>query len=153
MNPNPVGQQSQEILVGSVAIQDLAESSHSIGTMNTVCKHCGALKFKAETKGSCCGDGKVTLPLFPKPSPEILELWLTDSQEGKFFRQHARSINNAVSLSSIRINERRMPGFNPSLIIAGQVQHRMGSLLPEDGQIPRYAQLYVHDPSLESLTR
>ena len=48
VNPNPVGQQSQEILVGSVAIQDLAESSHSIGTMNMVFHHCGALKFKAE---------------------------------------------------------------------------------------------------------
>ena len=34
--------------MGSVAIQDLAESSHSIGTMNMVFHHCGALKFKAE---------------------------------------------------------------------------------------------------------
>lgn len=33
--------------------------------------------------------------------------------------------------------------------ICGQVYHRMGSLLPEEGKPPRYAQLYVYDSTDE----
>jgi Helitron helicase-like domain at N-terminus len=33
--------------------------------------------------------------------------------------------------------------------ICGQVYHRIGSLLPEEGQMPKYAQLYVYDSTDE----
>ena len=32
-----------------------------IGRMEQVCTHCSAYKFKGETKGVCCSDGKVVL--------------------------------------------------------------------------------------------
>ena len=92
-----VGRQSLEILEGKVEVEDLAATADSIGTMTHHCPHCGALKFKGESKGSCCGDGKVSLPLFPRPSPEIMELLLDNNQDGKIFRKNARYINNAVS--------------------------------------------------------
>ncbi|CAN1176892.1 hypothetical protein LINPERPRIM_LOCUS3808 [Linum perenne] len=36
-----------------------------------------------------------------------------------------------------------------SLILCGENYHFMGSLLPPNGQRPRYSQLYVHDPNSE----
>jgi predicted lipase len=33
--------------------------------------------------------------------------------------------------------------------ICGQVYHRIGSLLPEECQMPKYAQLYVYDSTDE----
>ena len=48
--------------------------------------------------GICCGVGKVNLPLFPQPPQPILDLWISQSQEAKLFRENCRSINNAVCL-------------------------------------------------------
>ena len=36
-----------------------------LGPMNIVCKHCGALKWKAENKALCCANGQVQLPPIP----------------------------------------------------------------------------------------
>ena len=44
-------------------------------------------------------------------------------------------------------------GFNPSIVFEGKVQHRVGPLQAENGEEPRFAQLYVHDPSLEASQR
>ena len=147
-----VGRKSQEILDGGVSVKDLAETVDSIGTMTTACSHCGALKFKKETPGSCCGGGKVSLSIFPRPSQEIISLWLDNTEEGNIFRKNARYINNAVCLTSIAMKENRN-GYSPSLIIKGKVYHRIGPLLPGEGESPRYAQLYVNDPNLESSIR
>ncbi|CAN0837884.1 ATP-dependent DNA helicase PIF1 [Linum grandiflorum] len=40
-----------------------------------------------------------------------------------------------------------------SLVLNGENYHYMGSLLPPDGQPPRYSQLYVHDPTSEDSNR
>ena len=38
-----------------------------LGRMDQVCTHCSAYKFKGETKGVCCSNGKVVL----EPSPAL----------------------------------------------------------------------------------
>ena len=121
--------------------------------MNLVCEHCGAYKFKAESAGMCCLQGKVRLPFFPTPPPVLQELWHGNSTDAKLFREHCRTINNAVCLSSISVQQRTFQGFNPSVIFQGRVTHRMGPLLPEPGQDPKFAQLYVLDPALENAKR
>ncbi|CAN0900841.1 ATP-dependent DNA helicase PIF1 [Linum grandiflorum] len=40
-----------------------------------------------------------------------------------------------------------------SLVLNGENYHYMGSLLPAEGQPPRYSQLYVHDPTSEDSYR
>ena len=97
-------------------------------------------------------NGKVKLPSFPLPPDEINSLWYDQTSKGKLFRQNARHINNAVCISSIQVNERSR-GFQPTVVFEGRVQHRVGPLQAEDGEIPRFVQLYVHDPSLESAQR
>ena len=44
-------------------------------------------------------------------------------------------------------------GWQPSVIFLGRVQTRVGPLLPSPGATPKFAQLYVHDPSMESTMR
>ena len=117
-----------------------------------VCEECGALKFKKETGTTCCNNGKVKLTAFPKPPEEINRLWYDETAKGKLFRQNARHINNAVCISSIQVNERHMR-FQPTVVFQGRVQHRVGPLQAEEGEIPRFVQLYVNDPSLETAQR
>ena len=46
-----------------------------------------------------------------------------------------------------------MPGFNPTFKIQGNVYHRIGALLPDANQIPKFAQLYFHDTDHETNNR
>ena len=133
-------------------VKDLKDTADSIGGMDMVCEDCGALKFKKETGTTCCNNGKVNLPVFPKPPDKINGLWHDQTSKGKVFRQNARHINNAVCISSVQINERHM-GFQPTVVFQGRLQHRVGPLQAEEGEIPRFVQLYVHDASLETSQR
>ena len=82
-----------------------------------------------------------------------MRLWTGQDAKSRIFREHARTFNNAVCLTSVQVKLRTFHGFNPSIIFQGRVQHRAGALLPLQGEQPRFAQLYVYDPSLESSQR
>ena len=146
------GMKSQEILQGLYHVSKLEDSKDSIGEMNHECSHCGALKFLKETPSSCCSNGKVVLDPFPRPPAKIHELWKENDEKGCLFKKHSRTINNAVCLTSLEVKERRA-GYTPSVIFQGKVHHRVGALVPDQGDNPKFAQLYVFDPSLESTTR
>ena len=143
---------TQDILNGSYHVKDLKDTADSIGYMDKVCAECSALKFNKETGTTCCNNGKVKLLFFPLPPDEINSLWYDQTSKGKLFRQNARHINNAVCISSIQVNERSR-GFQPTVVFEGRVQHRVGPLKAEEGEIPRFVQLYVHNPSLETAQR
>ena len=147
------GLRNHEILQGTFNVKKLEDTTDAIGRMNFSCPHCGAMKFKGESKGSCCSDGKVILTPFPRPPEELVKLWTGSDSHSKLLRKHSREINNAVCLSSIQVKEKKFNGFHPSIIIQGKVVHRAGALLPADGEAPKFAQVYVHDPALESTHR
>lgn len=44
------------------------------GSANIVCSHCKALKWKGESKGMCCQDGKVKLESIREPPEPLLSL-------------------------------------------------------------------------------
>ena len=135
-------------------VTDLEDSDDKIGNMVVVCQYCGALKFKKETSSTCCGNGKVVLDPFPVPPAEINKLWHGDDTEGRIFRENSRAINNSVCLTSIKVTHRHFAqGFNPSVIFERKVQQLAGSLQAKEGENPCFAQLYVHDPSLETSQR
>ena len=146
------GLRSQEVLQGILHVSKLEDSMDSIGEMTWKCEYCGALKFKKETPSSCCSNGKVLLEPFPTPPSKIQALWTGNDERAALFRKHARTINNAVCLTSLEAMERR-GGFTPSIIFQGKVHHRVGALLPDQGNSPKFAQLYVFDSAMESSTR
>ena len=150
---NKDGLRSQEVLLGTLIVKPLHETDDSIGNMDLECQECGAFKFKGETDGSCCSNGKVNLTPFPKPPDALMDLWIGSDDKSKLLRKFSRELNNAVCLSSIQVQEKRFTGFNPSVIFQGKLHHRAGSLIPADGQAPKFAQLYVLDSALESTKR
>ena len=82
------------------------------------------------------------------------DLWHANTPEARLFRENARSFNNAVCLTSIKVNMRHFKkGFNPSIIFEGKATQLAGPLKAADGEQPCFAQLYVHDPVLESSLR
>ena len=64
---------------------------------------------------------KVVLDSFPAP-PEVIQNLLTNNTvPAKLFRENSRSFNNALALSSIKVNERKFNnGYNPSVIFEGK---------------------------------
>ena len=85
----------------------------------------------------------------PEPLKQLLE---GSNVQCVDFRQKIRVYNSVFSFTSFsaqideKINQSRGPY---TFRISGQNYHRIGSLLPEGGDPPRYAQLYFSDPSSE----
>ena len=120
-----------------------------------VCQDCGARHFAKETgTRMCCVGGKVTLPCFKKPADGLLQLLFKDDFNARTFRKFVRSFNNALCLSSLRFNERSFrSNYKPSVVIEGRVHQFFGPLLEKEHETPRFAQLWVHDPAMETTSR
>nr|CAD1835255.1 unnamed protein product [Ananas comosus var. bracteatus] len=101
----------------------------------------------------CCQEGKVSLPLLHLP-PDLLDSLLNykGSPQSVNFRRNIRAYNSVFAFTSIgakidsEINRRPGPYV---FKISGQNYHRMGSLLPFDGERPKFAQLYICDTENE----
>jgi hypothetical protein len=68
--------------------------------------------------------------------------------DAKDFRQHIRSYNNALAFMSVGANLDTSVAQrgNYTYRLRGELYHRMGSLLPQLGEAPKFAQLYINDP-------
>ena len=122
---------TKAVLDGAIEVPKLCDTADSIGSMTYVCEFCGALKFKREPPGTCCGNGKVVLTPFPPPPQPLLDLFIGQDEDARIFRKNARSINNAVCLTSLKNHwQPRQGGWQPSVIFQGRVQTRVGPLLP-----------------------
>ena len=143
---------NEDVMSGKMIVLPLEETEDAIGDMDVVCPHCGALKFKGEPPSTCCNNGKIKLVPFPRPPQPIMDLWMGTDARSRIFRQHSRTINNGVCLSSIQVKE-RVDGFTPSVIFQGKVMHRIGALSHVEGETPVYSQLYVLDSDMELTQR
>ncbi|CAN1254542.1 ATP-dependent DNA helicase PIF1 [Linum perenne] len=137
---------------------------HYLGVPNLTCQFCGAYFWPAEklvsasrvnqpVYGICCQRGRVDVPLLQQTPPYLDSLLVvSDSQPSKHYKTHCRSYNAAFSFTSFgaKVDSRILNSRGPfSLVLCGENYHLMGSLLPPPGQPPKYAQLYVFDPSEE----
>ncbi|KAL6633537.1 hypothetical protein ACP70R_026208 [Stipagrostis hirtigluma subsp. patula] len=106
---------------------------------------------------SCCRGGKINIPPFRR-RPEFLENLVRfdgDARCKKFIR-NIRQYNCLFAFTSMGANiDRTMnDGRGPPVFkICGQVHHRIGSMLPREGNAPQYLQLYVYDTSNEVRNR
>ncbi|XP_058767402.1 uncharacterized protein LOC131641097 [Vicia villosa] len=141
-----------------------SQEYYDIGSPLIECRYCKAMMWYQERmhKSShsanpkfmmCCGNGKVELPLLREP-PETLAKLLFDHESlvSRKFQQQIRVYNMMFAFTSPgakvdnRFNNGRGP---PTLRIQGQTCHRIGSLLPPQGQKPKFAQLYIYDTENE----
>ncbi|XP_035217046.1 uncharacterized protein LOC118190447 [Stegodyphus dumicola] len=126
----------------------------SIGTMSVVCEHCLALKFKDESKGMCCLQGKVKLEEILIPPEPLHSLLTGDHQKSKQFMRNIRRYNNAFQMTSFKSKQVVERGFMPTFKIQGQVYHLAGSLLPLRPDDHKFLQIYfIADPDTQASTR
>ena len=97
------------------------------------------------------------MPAFKNPPPFLSELLRFDGDScSKQFLDKIRQYNSLFAFTSMgadidrHINE----GGGPYVFkIHGQVYHRIGSLLPNRGATPKFAELYIHDTQNEVSNR
>ncbi|XP_019184791.1 PREDICTED: uncharacterized protein LOC109179750 [Ipomoea nil] len=137
------------------------------GDATNKCVHCGALfwfeerKKNLSTKASplfmlCCNNGKIKLPdnkLLPKG---IFDLFFGNDELSKEFLHNIRTYNNMFCFTSMgrKIDKNVNKGGAPPIFrLSGQNYHLMGTLLPEQGKEPHFAQLYIYDTANEKINR
>lgn len=104
----------------------------------------------------CCLKGKVELPYLPKPPSLLMDLLTDKDPRSKNFKENIRAYNSMFAFTSMggkvltSIND---GGGPPQFILSGQNFHRIGSLIPREGQPPKFAQLYIYDTQNENANR
>lgn len=132
------------------------------------CNQCHALLWEAEAKRGnpnpnnkpyslCCNKGKVLLSKTPETPKPLLDLFLNEDAKSQNFRNNIRTYNSMFAFTSMggkvddSINRR---GRGPYVFrLHGQTYHSIGSLLPEPGAPPKFAQLYIYDTENETENR
>lgn len=96
----------------------------------------------------CCAKGKVQLPFLQRAPDLLVNLINGTDAKSQYFQKNIRSYNSMFAFTSFggkvvsSINNGQGP---PQFIVSGQNYHRIGSLLPSDGERPKFAQLYIYD--------
>ncbi|KAJ0254528.1 Helitron helicase-like domain-containing protein, partial [Hirschfeldia incana] len=126
------------------------------------CSKCGALMWVSESTGVdrhtgeptftlCCNHGQIKLPPIEQP-PALLQ----DLLQTRSFRDNIRVYNSVLAFTSVgmKMDYTVMHSPGPYTIrIQGQTYHRIGSLIPRQGRLPEYLQLYIFDTSNEVRNR
>lgn len=113
-----------------------------IGKMETVCVHCGALKFNNETPGMCCANGKVKLPELHSPPEPLATLVSGDTPRSKHFLANIRKYNSCFQMTSFGATNIVQDNYMPTFKVQGQIYHRAGSLLPLPDEEHKFLQIY-----------
>nr|XP_043611506.1 uncharacterized protein LOC122583138 [Erigeron canadensis] len=124
------------------------------------CISCGAMVWHAETlRGKeggkngrysmCCKTGKIVLPTNSKPPPPLLsDLYFNRHPLSKNFMEFIRQYNMMFAFTSMggKIDKKVNNGPGPYIYrIQGQNCHRMGGLVPIEGEAPKFSQMYIYD--------
>ncbi|KAM0851549.1 hypothetical protein ACQ4PT_052350 [Festuca glaucescens] len=111
-------------------------------------KSASAVTERRVVYNNCCKAGKVFVQPFEKPPAFLQELLHFDGpQRSKGFIEKIRQYNCLFAFTSMgaTIDRSVNNGGGPNIYkISGNVCHRIGSLLPEEGQAPKFAELYIY---------
>ena len=121
--------------------------------MQHECKFCQALKYPGEALGLCCNNGTVLLNDFQGTPEPLLSLLQGQLPESQHFLNNLRSYNAAFQMTSFGHERRKEGNYMPTFRIQGQVYHRIGSLLPMDGDEHRFIQIYFMGDSVEEASQ
>ncbi|XP_021771182.1 uncharacterized protein LOC110735317 [Chenopodium quinoa] len=155
-----------EQIVGRIEVthrcrKDEFDRRWEFGPRTVVFPNCKALMWIEERVKSsnkthprfnhCCQSGQVILPLLPL-TPSFLHSVFPCQQ----FRSNIRAFNSVLAFTSMgdRIDNTVNDGRGPYVYrISGSNYHRIGTLLPEPGTGPKFAQLYIYDTENETSNR
>ncbi|XP_059168222.1 uncharacterized protein LOC131950184 [Physella acuta] len=122
--------------------------SADVGHMDKICAHCRAYRFHGETANFCCMSGKVNMANLPPLPHELQRLFSSNQPDAREFRKNIRQYNCLFQMTSFGGKEvfSQKRGWNPSVIIQGQIHHYIGSLIPEPHKQAQFLQIYFLDP-------
>jgi hypothetical protein len=88
----------------------------------------------------CCVQGKVTLPPLAPPPKPLRRLLTGNEADAKDFHQCIRSYNSALAFMSMGANLDTSVAQlgNYTYRLRDELYHRMGSLLPQPGEVPKF---------------
>ncbi|CAF1865975.1 unnamed protein product [Brassica oleracea] len=151
-------QQTRVICHTQAKKKDKGSTSQTEENPIVACSKCNALMWTSESTGTdsktgeptftiCCNHGQIRLPPIKQP-PALLEELL----QLRWFRDTIRVYNSVLAFTSVGMKMDykvvRTPG--PYTIrIQGQTHHKIGSLIPQQGRLPEYLQLYIFDTGNE----
>nr|GEX37961.1 helitron helicase-like domain-containing protein [Tanacetum cinerariifolium] len=128
-----------------------------LGKCTCVCQHCSALFWESEKYGKsqvyspeyhkCCSRGRVILRA-PPEYPEYIKQLYRDHH----FIENIRAYNQMFSMTSLGANVDNSinNGKGPYVFrVSGQIYHWIGAMCPEEGERPRFVQLYIYDTDNE----
>lgn len=138
------------------------EEYATLGSPSYKCIHCHAQLWHAErvnkgvTKGTpifsiCCKKGEVSLPKTPQTPDYLLSLY-NDEARGRDFKRSIRLYNAMFAFTSAggNVDHSINKGRGPYIYrLNGQNHHVFGSLIPDDGDTPKFCQLYIYDTGNE----
>ncbi|GJV76883.1 DNA helicase [Tanacetum coccineum] len=146
----------------NVTSQGVSSFYIDIGDCEYSCQHCGAKFWYGErlqrsstyqvlNYHKCCLGGKVRLGTEPHP-PDYIRLLFKNRR----FMENIRAYNQMFSMTSFgaRVEDSINNGRAPYVFkISGEVYHWIGSLCPNEGDPPRFLQLYIYDTKNEVANR
>jgi hypothetical protein len=110
---------------------------HSLGDMNVQCPHCRA-RFWPREKINCCRHGDIVIPELNDVPAVMSDIILC-----AHVRQHIRSYNTVMAFASTGHDNKSFP--DGTFVLGGRSYHRIGPMLPNDGQKHVFSQIYMLD--------
>ncbi|XP_012850131.1 PREDICTED: uncharacterized protein LOC105969906 [Erythranthe guttata] len=139
------------------------EDYDDLGDQSYECQSCGAMMWCAERLDKhmntsrpdfslCCQKDKVQLPYMKNAPPTLSNLLFGTDRQSKHFHDNIRSYNMMFAFTSLggKVQTSINTGAGPyTFLLQGQNYHMLGSMLPEKGARPKFAQLYIFDTENE----
>jgi len=138
-----------------------------VGEPRYICKDCKAIMWYEERTDKnrntstpefsmCCMQGRIEIAPFASIPQSLHDLYFKNDRKSKFFLENIRSFNSMFAFTSIgaKIDRTKNNGNAPPVFVMnGENYHQLGSLLPQPGNQPKFAQLYIYDTDNETRNR
>ncbi|KAL8132621.1 hypothetical protein AgCh_008197 [Apium graveolens] len=134
----------------------------TLGPPTETCFKCGAVMWKEErsnkdvTKGTpkfslCCSQGQIKLPPIPATRTYLIHLY-SHRRKSFNFKRNIRLYNAIFAFTSMggKVDHSINCGRAPYVYrLNGQNHHIFGLLIPDEGDDPKFCQLYIYDTEHE----
>lgn len=124
------------------AMRGVIPDVSNVGSMDQICPFCGALSWQHETM-NCCSQGAIQLPTLAEPPLELAAII-----QSSHVQLNSRAYNMSLSMASVGHQNKGLP--DGWFILGGRSYHRIGGLIPSEGNPHTFAQIYMLDPDAAS---